>query len=59
MGNRRPIADIDGGDDSMTLPTFVVIGAMKLRDRLTERLAPDLRRFENLLGYRVPSDWGW
>jgi hypothetical protein len=31
----------------------------ELRDRLAERLAPDLRRFEHLLGYQVPSDWTW
>jgi Sulfotransferase family len=28
-----------------------------LRDRLAERLAPDLRRFEHLVGHPVP--WGW
>jgi hypothetical protein len=31
----------------------------ELRDRLAERLAGDLRRFERLLGYRVPSYWRW
>jgi hypothetical protein len=31
----------------------------ELRDRLTERLAADLRRFEHLLGHQIPSDWGW
>jgi hypothetical protein len=31
----------------------------ELRDRLTERLAPDLRRFEHLLGHQVPSHWRW
>ena len=31
----------------------------ELRDRLTECLAADLRRFEHLLGHRVPSHWGW
>ena len=38
-------------DDSAISPGF--------RDRLAERLAPDLRRFEHLLGYQVPSDWTW
>jgi hypothetical protein len=31
----------------------------ELRDRLAERLAPDRRRFEDLLGYPIPSAWGW
>jgi hypothetical protein len=31
----------------------------ELRDRLAERLAPDLRRFEHLLGHQVPSHWRW
>jgi hypothetical protein len=31
----------------------------ELRDRLAERLAPDLRRFEHLRGQPVPSQWGW
>jgi hypothetical protein len=31
----------------------------EVRDRLTERLAADLRRFEHLLGHQVPSHWGW
>jgi hypothetical protein len=31
----------------------------ELRDRLAERLAADLRRFEHLLGHQVPSRWGW
>ena len=31
----------------------------ELRDRLAGRLAPDLRRFEQLLGYRIPSQWSW
>ena len=31
----------------------------ELRDRLTECLAADLRRFEHLLGHRVPSHWRW
>jgi hypothetical protein len=31
----------------------------ELRDRLAERLSADLRRFEQILGHRVPSDWGW
>jgi hypothetical protein len=31
----------------------------ELRDRLGERLAGDLRRFEHLLGYEVPSRWQW
>jgi Sulfotransferase domain len=29
------------------------------RDRLAERLASDLRRFEDLLGYPIPSAWTW
>ena len=31
----------------------------ELRDRLGERLAADLRRFEHLLGYQVPGHWTW
>jgi hypothetical protein len=31
----------------------------ELRDRLAERLAADLRRFEHLLGYQVPGHWRW
>src|SRR5215472_2825010 len=31
----------------------------ELRDRLTECLAVDLRRFEHVLGHQVPSHWGW
>ena len=31
----------------------------ELRDRLAERLAGDLRRFEHLLGHQVPSHWRW
>jgi hypothetical protein len=31
----------------------------ELHDRLAERLAPDLRHFEHLLGHRVPSHWRW
>jgi hypothetical protein len=31
----------------------------ELRDRLAERLAADLRRFEHLLGHEVPSHWRW
>jgi hypothetical protein len=31
----------------------------ELRDRLAERLAADLHRFEHLLGHQVPSHWGW
>jgi hypothetical protein len=31
----------------------------EFRDRLAERLAPDLRRFEHLLGYPIPSAWTW
>ncbi len=31
----------------------------ELRDRLAERLASDLRRFEHLLGHQVPSHWRW
>jgi Sulfotransferase family len=38
-------------DDSAISPEF--------RDQLAESLAPDLRRFEHLLGYQVPSDWSW
>jgi hypothetical protein len=30
-----------------------------LLDRLAERLAPDLRRFEDLLGYPIPRAWTW
>jgi Sulfotransferase family len=30
-----------------------------LRDRLAERLAPDLHRFEQLLGHQVPDRWKW
>jgi hypothetical protein len=30
-----------------------------LRDRLAERLAADLHRFEHLLGHQIPSDWRW
>jgi hypothetical protein len=31
----------------------------ELRDRLAERLAADLSRFERLLGHQVPSHWTW
>jgi hypothetical protein len=31
----------------------------ELRDRLADRLAADLHHFEHLLGYRIPSHWGW
>jgi Sulfotransferase family len=31
----------------------------ELRDRLAERLAGDLCRFEHLLGHQVPSHWRW
>jgi hypothetical protein len=31
----------------------------ELRDRLAERLAPDLRRFEYLLGHEIPGHWRW
>jgi hypothetical protein len=31
----------------------------ELCDRLAERLAADLRRFEHLLGHHVPSHWRW
>ena len=31
----------------------------ELRGRLAERLAPDLRRFEDLLGYPIPGAWTW
>ena len=30
-----------------------------LRERLAQHLAPDQRRFEQLLGYQVPSEWAW
>jgi hypothetical protein len=30
-----------------------------LRDRLAERLAADLHRFEQVLGYEVPGYWRW
>jgi Sulfotransferase domain len=30
-----------------------------LHGRLAEQLAPDLRRFEDLVGYPVPSQWQW
>ena len=32
---------------------------IELRDRLAERLASDLRHFEQLLGYRIPTHWRW
>lgn len=31
----------------------------ELKHRLADRLAPDLRRFEQLLGHRIPSHWNW
>jgi Sulfotransferase family len=31
----------------------------ELRDRLAERLAPDLGHFEHLLGHQIPSHWRW
>jgi hypothetical protein len=31
----------------------------ELRQRLAERLVPDLLRFEQILGYPVPSHWRW
>jgi hypothetical protein len=31
----------------------------KLRDRLAERLAADLRQFEYLLGHEIPGHWRW
>jgi hypothetical protein len=31
----------------------------ELRDRLAERLAPDLRRLEYLLGHEIPGHWRW
>jgi hypothetical protein len=31
----------------------------ELRDRLAGRLAEDRRRFEQLLGHEVPSQWKW
>jgi hypothetical protein len=33
--------------------------SQELRDRLAERLAPDLRRLEDLLGHEIPGHWGW
>jgi hypothetical protein len=30
-----------------------------LRGQLAERLGPDLRRFEHLLGHQVPGHWRW
>lgn len=33
--------------------------SQELRDRLAERLAPDLRRFEYLLGHEIPGHWRW
>ena len=33
--------------------------SQELRDRLAERLAPDLRRLEDLLGYEIPGHWRW
>ena len=33
--------------------------SQELRDRLAERLAPDLRRFEYLLGHEIPGHWSW
>ena len=31
----------------------------ELRNRLAERLAADVRRFEHLLGREIPDDWRW
>jgi hypothetical protein len=31
----------------------------ELRDRLAQRLAPDRRRFEGLLGDQIPREWRW
>jgi len=31
----------------------------RLRSQLSERLAPDVRLFEELVGHTVPSEWGW
>ncbi|MEQ4209494.1 sulfotransferase domain-containing protein [Actinopolymorpha sp. B17G11] len=31
----------------------------ELRDRLAERLLPDIRGFEDLLGHEIPSSWKW
>jgi Sulfotransferase domain len=33
--------------------------SQELQDRLAERLAPDLRRFEYLLGHEIPGHWRW
>jgi hypothetical protein len=33
--------------------------SQELRDRLAERLAPDLRRLEDLLGHEIPGHWRW
>jgi hypothetical protein len=31
----------------------------ELRDRFAECLAPDLSRFQHLLGHHLPSEWAW
>jgi hypothetical protein len=31
----------------------------ELHDRLAERLAADLHHFEQILGHKVPGQWGW
>ena len=31
----------------------------ELRNRLSERIAADLRHFEHFLGHEIPSHWGW
>jgi hypothetical protein len=33
--------------------------SQELRERLAGRLAPDLRRLEDLLGYEIPGHWRW
>jgi hypothetical protein len=33
--------------------------SQELRERLAERLAPDLRRLEDLLGHEIPGHWRW
>jgi len=33
--------------------------SQELRERLAGRLAPDLRRLEDLLGHEIPGHWGW
>ncbi|GAA4995731.1 sulfotransferase [Actinopolymorpha pittospori] len=51
-GLARLLTTRPGRVDDSTIPH-------ELHDRLAERLAGDLRRFEHLLGHEVPSDWRW